>query len=78
VHVGLADEQRGLERALLDRRQFRQDLRGCIAQEIGQPAEREAGLGFRGSAGNDPITPGGRRVDAGQPQRRLADAGLTM
>jgi hypothetical protein len=37
VHVGLADEQRGLERALPDRRQFRQDLRAASLRRSASP-----------------------------------------
>jgi hypothetical protein len=70
------EQQRGLERPLLDRRQLRQDVAGGIAEKVGQPRERELGLGLRGSRGQDPVTAGGRRIDAGQPQSCLADSGL--
>ena len=76
VDVRLAKQQSGLERPPPDRRQCGQDVAGGIAEEISQPSKRKPGLGFGGPARHDLITPGGRRVDAGQPQRGLADAGL--
>jgi hypothetical protein len=65
-----------LEHPLLDRRQLGQDVAGVIAEEVGQSRERELGLGLRGSRGQDPVTAGVRRINAGQPESRLADPGL--
>ena len=76
VDLRLAEQQRGLERPPLDRRQLGQDVAGGVAEEVGQPREREAGLGLRGPGGQDPVAAGGGSLDAGQPQRRLADPGL--
>ena len=76
VHPRLPEQQRCLERPLLDRRQLRQDLAGGMAEEVGQTCEREPGLGLRRLRGQNPVSLGGRSVDTGQPQRRLADPGL--
>jgi hypothetical protein len=50
VELGIAKQQRRLERPRLDRRQLGQKVAGGIAEEVGQPREREAGLGLRGSS----------------------------
>ncbi len=75
VDLRLAEQQSSFERLPLDRRQCGGDV-ARAAEEVGQPRERELGFGLRGPRGKDPITPVGRRVDAGQPQRRLAYPGL--
>ena len=41
LRLRLPEQQRGLERAALDRRQLGQDIGGVVAEEIGQPRERE-------------------------------------
>ena len=76
VDLRLPEQQRGLERPPLDRRQLGQDVVGGVAEKVGQPRERERGLGLRRSSRQDPVTAGGSRIEAGQPQRRLADPGL--
>ena len=72
----LPKQERGLECPLLHRRQLGQDISGCITEEIGQPRERESSFGLRGSSGHDSIATVRGRLDAGQPQGRLADPGL--
>ena len=69
----LAEQQRGLERTPLDRRQLRQDVVGSGAEQVGEPCERKPGLGLRGARGQEAVAAGGGRVDAGQPEGRLAD-----
>ncbi len=49
--------------------------------EVGRNRElltgsEHAAFGLRGPGGQDPVTAGGRGIDAGQPQSRLADSGL--
>ena len=76
MDLRLPEQQRGLERPPLDRRQLGQDVAGGSAEEVGQPRERERRLGLRGPGGQDPVPAGGGGLDAGQPQRGLADPGL--
>ena len=46
MDLGLPKQQCGLERAPLDRRQLGQHVCSRFAEEVGQPRERERGLGL--------------------------------
>jgi hypothetical protein len=76
MNLRLAEQQCSLERPPLDRRELGQDLGSCVVEQVGQPHERELGLGLRRPRRQDPVAAGGRGVDAGQPHRRLAYACL--
>jgi hypothetical protein len=72
----LGEEQRRLECPSLRRPQLRQRLLDDVADQVAQPGERVARFCFGRAAGEDAIATHVRRLDAGQPQRRLPDAGL--
>ena len=72
----LAQQQSGLERPSLDRRQLGQDL-GCdLAEDVRQRQEREPRLRLRGPRRQDTKSAGVSVLDPGEPQCRLADPGL--
>ena len=47
-----------------------------FAQQVAQPGEGESGLGLRRPAGEHPVATLGGGLDAGQPERRLAESRL--
>ncbi|MCP9485622.1 MAG: hypothetical protein MSC30_07155 [Gaiellaceae bacterium MAG52_C11] len=60
--LGLAEQQRDLERAPLDRRQLRNHVLDHAAEQVGQPGKREPRLRLRRPAGEDPIAALARSV----------------
>ena len=76
--IGLAQQQRGLERSPLDRGQLRQDIVDDPAEQVGQPRVRQPGLGLGGAARHDAVAVLVGRCDPGQPEGGLADPRLTV
>ena len=73
---GFRERERGFERPPLRPRQLRQHVGKDASDQVGQPDERERRFRFGRPAGEHQISARLRRLDGGEPQRRLADPGL--
>ena len=74
----LAQEQGGLERPPLDRRQLGEDVVDDAPEEVAQAGVREPGLGLGRPAREDAVAARPRGVDPCEPERRLADPRLAV
>ena len=74
----ILEQQRHLERPALGRWQCREDRFEDRLEEVGQRPVRQLDLGAGRPAGEDAVARDLRGLDAGSPQRRLADAGLAL
>ena len=73
---GFRERECGFERTPLRPRQLRQHVGNDASDQVGQPDERERRFRLGRPAGEHQIAAGLRRLDGGEPQRRLADPGL--
>ena len=74
----LVEQQRGLERPPPRRRELGQHLRRAIREEVAERRVGEPLLGLRGSGAEHAERPLPGGLDAGRPERRLADPGLAF
>ena len=72
------EQERLLERAPPRRRQRRKDVCQRALEEIGQPQAGKAALGLGGPRREEQVPALPRVLDAGSPQRRLADPRLAL
>ena len=74
--LGFRERERRFERPPLRPRQLRQHVGNDASDQVGQPDERERRFRFGRTAGEHQIAALPRRLDGGEPHRRLADPGL--
>jgi hypothetical protein len=73
----VGEQQRRLERSPLWARQFGQRLRVPLVDQIGEPDERKASLRFGWPRRENLVAALRSSLTGREPERRLADAGLT-
>ena len=76
--VFAADQERELERSPLRRRQGRQDEPEIRLEQVGERRVGQPNLAAAGTTSDDPEPGGAGLRDRGFPERRLADAGLSL
>ena len=72
------EQQRGLERPSARRRELRQQLGRAVSEQVAQACVRQTLLDLGGPGREHAQTSRPRRLDAGQPERRLADPRLAV
>lgn len=72
------EQKRSLERPPPRSRELRQHLGGAGPEQVAERSVRESLLGLRGSSAEHAQRPFPCRLDPGQPERRLADAGVAL
>jgi hypothetical protein len=72
--VGVAAQQRDLQRLPLRRRQAREEIVGKPGQQVGERRQRQLGLALGGAAAQDGVVACRGTLGGGLPQRGLADA----
>ena len=78
MSIALAQQQRGLERPAPRSGQLGKHIRDAVLEQVDERRVREPLLRLRGPRREHLQRPLARRLDAGEPERRLADPRLAF